>query len=346
MAEGQPKQVARLRPSGFATLRRDETSPRHSASVETRHCGVVPPKSGTKPNGRGAGNRTPDLMDPIHARCHFATPRFFVRFIHVIVLNMEERVYRNGIRHPPRTKSTARLLRRKGFTHREIAVKLGISLGSADLWTKGIVLTSEQQHEVFVRRTEKVYTPALRARIARRSRIVLAPYLFGKKYTREDLLKKIQKFFQECGRIPFKRELGNTRAFRDHFGSWNAAIKAAGFEPNPVYFAKKVIASDGHKCDSILEGLVDDWLTRNHIPHSRGFRYGSTRLRADFFVYPNIVVEFFGLAGVHKNYDRLLKAKRVFCQRNGYRLIELYIDDLLPKSCLDDILGFLKEKPE
>lgn len=56
---------------------------------------------------------------------------------------------------------------------------------------------------------------------------------------KKDIIKQIKKFYAKHKRIPTKREFrGDTVASR-RFGSWNEAIKAAGFEPNPVLFAKK-----------------------------------------------------------------------------------------------------------
>lgn len=41
-------------------------------------------------------------------------------------------------------------------------------------------------------------------------------------------------------------------------------------------------------------------------------------------------IEFFGLAGVQKEYDRIREAKRVFACANNILLIELYPVDVLP----------------
>ena len=41
------------------------------------------------------------------------------------------------------------------------------------------------------------------------------------------------------------------------FGTWNNAISAAGYKPNPVMFARHHIASDGHRCDSLAEKIIE-----------------------------------------------------------------------------------------
>ena len=52
---------------------------------------------------------------------------------------------------------------------------------------------------------------------------------------------------------------------REIFGSWNNAVEAAGFKPNPVLFAEKHTADDGHHCDSLAEKIIDDWLNSQKI---------------------------------------------------------------------------------
>ena len=71
-----------------------------------------------------------------------------------------------------------------------------------------------------------------------------------KKYARDDLLRKITDFYAKNGRIPLKREFNMHREYKSRFGSWNSAIRAAGFEPNPELFAHKFKVNDGHPCDS------------------------------------------------------------------------------------------------
>jgi hypothetical protein len=74
------------------------------------------------------------------------------------------------------------------------------------------------------------------------------------------------------------------------------------------------------------------------ILHERNFKYGTTKMTADFFIEPNILIEFFGLAGVQKNYDEIIKKKRKFCEEVNLVLIEIYPMDIFPKNKLD---GFL-----
>lgn len=58
----------------------------------------------------------------------------------------------------------------------------------------------------------------------------------------EKYIKIIQDFYKKHGRIPKRRELNNySSMFRKVFGSWNNAIKAAGYEPNTRHLPSKEI---------------------------------------------------------------------------------------------------------
>ena len=92
------------------------------------------------------------------------------------------------------------------------------------------------------------------------------------------------------------------------FGTWNKAIEATGFKPNPVKFAQKYISNDGHNCDSLAEKIIDDWLYARKIPYERNIPYGRKRMTADFKVNGHLI-EFLGLKGELKTYDRLAKIK-------------------------------------
>ncbi|MDO8609879.1 MAG: hypothetical protein Q7R95_04985, partial [bacterium] len=117
------------------------------------------------------------------------------------------------------------------------------------------------------------------------------------------IINKIQKFYKNHNRIPMKREMwGIHHASRRFFGSWNNAVAAAGFKPNPVMFAEKHVANDGHKCDSLAEKIIDDWLFARKIKHQVKVPYKHNRMTADFKI-GNTYIEFFGLYGQHKKYD-------------------------------------------
>lgn len=131
---------------------------------------------------------------------------------------------------------------------------------------------------------------------------------------------------------------GAYKEARIFYGSWNKAIEAAGFKPNLVMFALKHMAKDGHQCDSLAEKIIDDWLADNEIPHKRSVPYPLNKTLTADFVVGKTWIEFFGLAGMLKDYDRLLNEKRSIAKKYKLNFIELYPKDLFPKNRLGDIL--------
>ena len=157
--------------------------------------------------------------------------------------------------------------------------------------------------------------------------------------TKKEIIKLIQNFHKKEGRIPLKREFHNYHASRLRFGTWNEAVKAAGFEPNPVMFAKKYFANDGHKCDSLAEKVIDDWLNFRKIKHERCIPYpGNASLTADFLV-GDYWIEFFGLFGEHQRYDELRLEKLKLAKKFGLKFAGIYPKDLFPENQLHAILS-------
>ncbi|MDO8663680.1 MAG: hypothetical protein Q7K28_02490 [Candidatus Wildermuthbacteria bacterium] len=127
------------------------------------------------------------------------------------------------------------------------------------------------------------------------------------------------------------------RAAQATFGTWNKAIEAAGFEPNPVMFSKKYIANDGHKCDSFSEKIIDDWLYSNDIEHQRNIPYPKSLYTADFLINGRFV-EFFGLCGELKQYDKNTKLKEKLAAKHRIELIKIFPKDLFPINRLSQII--------
>ncbi|KKU12331.1 MAG: hypothetical protein UX19_C0002G0038 [Candidatus Woesebacteria bacterium GW2011_GWA1_45_8] len=161
------------------------------------------------------------------------------------------------------------------------------------------------------------------------------------KCNKKFILSEIRSFEKKHGRIPFKREFHHNKAARLRFGSWNNAIKAAGFHPNPVMFADKFVSKDGHKCDSLAERIIDDWLFSKDIKHERNILYpGDQGLKVDFKIR-NYWVEFFGLSGEHIKYDRLKRKKFRLAKKFNLTLVRIYPNDLFPKSKLVEKFAYL-----
>lgn len=250
---------------------------------------------------------------------------------------MRKSKHNNGVRHPKSVKEKAIKLRRQGKTHSEIVQQLSISRGSAWLWTREVKITPGQKLAIECRRNINAFPLKRREQQRELALKNLVPRL--EKYTKEDLINKIKYFYDENGRIPLKREFNMYKEYQRRFGSWNKAIRLAGFDPNPVVFAYKFISTDGHRCDSFSEKIIDDYLATKRIKHERNISYPeSPKLRADFTVKGKVFIEFFGLAGEVKAYDELIDRKRTICVKNGITLLEIYPKDLFPVNRLDQVL--------
>lgn len=153
----------------------------------------------------------------------------------------------------------------------------------------------------------------------------------------EEIIDQIRMFYKSQGRIPLKREFKHYSAARMRFGTWNKAIEAAGFKPNPVMFSDNCVANDGHTCNSIAEKIIDDYLYEKGIVHERNVLYPKGIYTADFRI-GNKLIEYFGLAGEHKRYDELRKIKKKMAKKYKLDLVEVYPKDLYPHSKLDKFL--------
>lgn len=170
------------------------------------------------------------------------------------------------------------------------------------------------------------------------------------KYTREQIISAIKDFYQQHQRTPAKREILEVVGCATHkFGSWTATIQVAGLTPNRshdnrMYKRIKAKAEDGHICDSISEALIDNWLTRNKIPHERDVPYPNTNHKADWAVKNNkIFIEYFGLAKDSPRYDRSIRKKKKLCEKFEIKLIEIYPKDIYPNFNIENKFNFLQK---
>ncbi len=170
----------------------------------------------------------------------------------------------------------------------------------------------------------------------RRARVVNPP---------NELIDKLQLLAKKLERTPAKREATLIAEACTHaFGSWNNAIVAAGLIPhrshsNRMYRRTNTTAKDGHKCDSISEAIIDNWLTKNNISHKRDVAYPKTGHKADWSVGANTFIEYFGLAKDSPSYDRNIKAKIKLCKKSGIKLVGIYPKDLYPVLNIEKKLG-------
>ena len=159
------------------------------------------------------------------------------------------------------------------------------------------------------------------------------------RYSRKIVIARIKSFYKTYQMVPVKRELNCLyHVSRNYFGTWNNAIKAAGFDPNPVMFANRHIANDGHECDSFTEKIIDDWMFEKGIKHKRFVPYPGNKGFTCDFVVGNKWIEFFGLAGQLKRYDTLKRRKLNLVRKYGINIIKLFPKDIFPKNKLSVIL--------
>lgn len=155
---------------------------------------------------------------------------------------------------------------------------------------------------------------------------------------KEILSSWIIEFYAKNKRVPVKRECPHYRSIRNVFGTWNKAVEAAGLHLNPVRFAERQFANDGHSCDSIAEKLIDNWLAEHNIPHERNISYPDGKHTADFLVN-GIFIEFFGLTGELKEYDAHTQIKERLARKHHMPLLKIYPKDMYPLTKLDNMLS-------
>ena len=152
-------------------------------------------------------------------------------------------------------------------------------------------------------------------------------------YTKKELINILKGNRKELGRNLITEDFKNaphSSLFYTHFGSWNNALRECGFEiKHPTH-----ISNDGHKCYSVMELYVDNFLFHNKINHEKDVKYPyhkllnkNNRKTCDWILDNNIYVELFGLMRKN-NYREHVKVKKQLCNELGLKLIELYPKDL------------------
>lgn len=155
------------------------------------------------------------------------------------------------------------------------------------------------------------------------------------RHTKETIVMRIRDFVTKNKRIPVKREMnGIYQVTRKFYGTWNEAIKSAGFEPNPVMFANRQVAKDGHECDSLAEKMIDDYLFDLGIEHERNCPYPEGDYTADFKIKEKYI-EYFGLSG-HEPYDEIMETKKDIAMRHKINLLEIYPKNIYRKNGLEE----------
>ena len=141
---------------------------------------------------------------------------------------------------------------------------------------------------------------------------------------------------------PLKKEKpSEPNGYQDVFGSWFLALEAAGVLEGGIRKSGRgyiCLAKDGHKCRSIGEKIVDDYLYAHDIPHEiEPFYPGERKFRADWKV-GKYFIELWGLMG-EEDYDKKIQIKKDILQQYQIPLIEITFSDL---RILDEIFKELE----
>lgn len=160
--------------------------------------------------------------------------------------------------------------------------------------------------------------------------------------TKEKILIALRNCAKQLGRPPTRREFRHVDVSYKLFGSWNNALVAAGLTPNRslsqrMYKRSLCVAKDGHKCNSISELIIDNWLFAHNISHVKEATYPEGKFTADWMVDSRVLVEYLGLEKDSKRYDSTTEKKRKICKKFGLQLVEIHPKDLFPKNNLESV---------
>jgi DNA-directed RNA polymerase subunit RPC12/RpoP len=155
----------------------------------------------------------------------------------------------------------------------------------------------------------------------------------------ELLTKMLRDVILDIGMVPDHRQLSSLglpvyTTFYRAFGSWNDAVRAAGFEPNGGY-GKRQKAKCGHEVRSTAECAVCNWLFEQGIAHEYEPSYGDdVRWHADWKVGETLI-EYWGLCQF-KSYRERRAEKERYAEAKGIRLLGIE-----PGEKPGDVLGVL-----
>lgn len=170
--------------------------------------------------------------------------------------------------------------------------------------------------------------------------------------TNEELIEKMKFICYKLGRTITSKELTYfdmpcAPLFVKRFGSYSKFCELCGLQANTGYVkASKLIDKRGEKCLSNAEKLISDFLFDNNFTYKKETPYKNfinshkTKMRCDWFLNNEIVVEFFGMAR-HKKYKERMIKKINLCKENKIVLIEIYEKDLISDSYKEKLLPFL-----
>ena len=155
--------------------------------------------------------------------------------------------------------------------------------------------------------------------------LIAAGFDISNKFDRDFLISEILRCFSDLGKVPtlkdFRQFSGSPseKAFRNHFGGWNNALKEAGLDANDSYNSR-------YTREQLLEILNQRYLSSNEVPRKHDFCFSNGLPSAK--TYRNV----FGSweqalreAAIHRSEEFIRKANKKHNYKYDYSLMT-YID--------------------
>ena len=167
-------------------------------------------------------------------------------------------------------------------------------------------------------------------------------YISSLLFDKSKLLDQIKEFYIKNNRIPAIREfkrinpnVADSVTFIRHFGSWNNAIKAAGFEPNYNNgYGKRTIARDGVLYRSKVEAyFVDNYLYGKYTYEYEN-KYDNHNKYYDFYIKElDLYIEIAG--GLN---PENIQQKILINREENKNLLVIFSDSIYSKQELKEFL--------
>lgn len=164
-------------------------------------------------------------------------------------------------------------------------------------------------------------------------------------WDKKSIINKLQEFVIKNNRIPSSKEILNRttnisypalNTIQKHFGSWNNAIKAAGFEPdyNDGY-GNRTVAKDAVLYRSKAEAYFVDTYLYNKYKYVYEKSYDNHNKRYDFYIPDlNLYIELDG--GLR---PQVIEDKIIINKEEGKNLLVIKSSDIYNKKSLQEFIA-------
>ena len=143
------------------------------------------------------------------------------------------------------------------------------------------------------------------------------------KWTDDELRHFLLEFYKTDGRVPIQEDFCGDNgkphysAYYVHFGSWTNALKSVGFKKETSVY----ISNCGHKCYSVMEQYVCNYLHKNNIEHMKEVFYPlhifnpNKKMRCDW-VINGVYIELCGLIRREEYRKKMLRKEKILQDNN------------------------------